>query len=231
MPTGRCRCCACPRRKTISPPSARPPAASMRERPTSSSSAPVGRAWADRPWRSLPVMPFRASARCAKDRGCISRQSRSAKPSPACSRFCRSPRPRFVAISKSGGTAETLMQTAAALSAVKQAGLAARIADIFLGLSEPAVAGKRNGLRDLLAAHGVSMLDHDHQRRRPLLGADQCRPAAGGGGRSRRRGDARRRGGGAGAGARRQAAGRGAGGGRRRARGRAGRHRARASRC
>lgn len=68
---------------------------------------------------------------------------------------------RFVAISKSGGTAETLMQTAAALAAVKQAGFEARIAEIFLGLSEPAVAGKRNGLRDLLAAHGVSLLDHD----------------------------------------------------------------------
>src|SRR5207244_3191471 len=44
---------------------------------------------------------------------------------------------RFVAISKSGGTAETLMQTIAALAAVKDAGLAARIPDLFLGLSEP----------------------------------------------------------------------------------------------
>ncbi len=66
---------------------------------------------------------------------------------------------RFVAISKSGGTAETLMQTIAALSAVKQAGLEAR--DKFLGISEPAKAGKRNGLRDLLSAHHVPMLDHD----------------------------------------------------------------------
>src|SRR5512143_3683051 len=38
---------------------------------------------------------------------------------------------RFVAISKSGGTAETLMQTIAALSAVKQAGLDPRTS--FLG--------------------------------------------------------------------------------------------------
>jgi glucose-6-phosphate isomerase len=66
---------------------------------------------------------------------------------------------RFVAISKSGGTAETLMQTIAALSALKRAGLDARKA--FLGISEPARAGKRNGLRDLLAAHQVTMLDHD----------------------------------------------------------------------
>jgi len=66
---------------------------------------------------------------------------------------------RFVAISKSGGTAETLMQTIAALSALKHAGLDARHA--FLGISEPDKAGKRNGLRDLLGRHQVAMLDHD----------------------------------------------------------------------
>jgi glucose-6-phosphate isomerase len=68
---------------------------------------------------------------------------------------------RFVAISKSGGTAETLMQTIAALAAVKSAGLAARIPELFLGLTEQAKAATRNGLRALLAAHGVAMLDHD----------------------------------------------------------------------
>ena len=31
----------------------------------------------------------------------------------------------------------------------------------FFGLTEPAKSGKRNGLRDLLAAHKVAMLDHD----------------------------------------------------------------------
>ena len=45
---------------------------------------------------------------------------------------------RFVAISKSGGTAETLMQTIAALSAVQAEGLEQRIPDNFLGLTEPA---------------------------------------------------------------------------------------------
>ena len=68
---------------------------------------------------------------------------------------------RFVAISKSGGTAETLMQTIAALSAVKDAGLAARIPELFLGLTEPATGNKRNGLRALFAAHRIAMLDHD----------------------------------------------------------------------
>jgi glucose-6-phosphate isomerase len=67
---------------------------------------------------------------------------------------------RFVAISKSGGTAETLMQAIAALSAVKVEGLATRIPDLFLGLTEPVKPGKRNGLRDLLGHHRVPILDH-----------------------------------------------------------------------
>jgi glucose-6-phosphate isomerase len=67
---------------------------------------------------------------------------------------------RYVAISKSGGTAETLMQTIAALTAVKAAGLETRIPDIFLGLTEPAKPGKRNGLRDLLGKYRVPILDH-----------------------------------------------------------------------
>jgi len=68
---------------------------------------------------------------------------------------------RFVAISKSGGTAETLMQTIAALTAVKDAGLEGRIPELFLGLTEPGKAGKHNGLRALLDAYRVKMLDHD----------------------------------------------------------------------
>jgi glucose-6-phosphate isomerase len=67
---------------------------------------------------------------------------------------------RFAAISKSGGTGETLMQTAAALAALRAAGLGGDdIARNFLGISEPPTA-KRNGLRALLA-DGVPFLDHD----------------------------------------------------------------------
>jgi glucose-6-phosphate isomerase len=66
---------------------------------------------------------------------------------------------RFIAISKSGGTAETLMQAIACLSAFKAAGLEPRNA--FLGVSEPAKPNKRSGLRDLLVKHQVPMLDHD----------------------------------------------------------------------
>lgn len=71
------------------------------------------------------------------------------------------PTTRFVAISKSGGTGETLMQTAAALQACKDAGLHENIPQLFLGLSEPAKPGKNNGLRNLLGAFGVPFLDHD----------------------------------------------------------------------
>ena len=67
---------------------------------------------------------------------------------------------RFIAISKSGGTGETLMQTAAAISAVKAAGLEARIGELFLGVSERAKPGKKNGLRELLGA-SVPVLEHD----------------------------------------------------------------------
>jgi len=67
---------------------------------------------------------------------------------------------RFIAISKSGGTGETLMQTAAALSAVKGAGLEARVGELFFGISEAVKPGKQNGLRDLLGP-SVGMLEHD----------------------------------------------------------------------
>jgi glucose-6-phosphate isomerase len=67
---------------------------------------------------------------------------------------------RFVAISKSGGTGETLMQTIAVISALQAASLGPRIPDIFLGLSEPSKSGKANGLRDLLGKFKVPMLDH-----------------------------------------------------------------------
>ena len=67
---------------------------------------------------------------------------------------------RFIAISKSGGTGETLMQTAAALSALKQAGLDGRTGELFYGISEAAKGGRQNGLRDLLGS-SVTFLEHD----------------------------------------------------------------------
>jgi glucose-6-phosphate isomerase len=67
---------------------------------------------------------------------------------------------RFVSISKSGGTGETLMQTIAVLSALEKAGMRALPKDVFLGLSEPRKPGGRNALRDLLEPEGVRFLEH-----------------------------------------------------------------------
>jgi glucose-6-phosphate isomerase len=69
-------------------------------------------------------------------------------------------RTRFIAISKSGGTGETLMQTIACLDALKSAGLEGNIGKQFLGLSEPVKKGKTNALRTLLAPYNVPFLDH-----------------------------------------------------------------------
>jgi glucose-6-phosphate isomerase len=67
---------------------------------------------------------------------------------------------RFVAISKSGGTGETLMQTIAVLSCLSKAGLKRQPAEMILGLSEPRKVDGRNALRDLLEPEGVRFLDH-----------------------------------------------------------------------
>ena len=68
---------------------------------------------------------------------------------------------RFVVTSKSGVTPETLVQVIAALDAVREAGLADRIPELFLGLTEPAVSGKANGLRALCEHFNIPVLDHD----------------------------------------------------------------------
>ncbi len=67
---------------------------------------------------------------------------------------------RFVVISKSGGTVETLTQAVAAITAVKAVGLGQRIHELFLGVTEPAKKGVSNGLRTLCDAHKIPMLDH-----------------------------------------------------------------------
>ena len=67
---------------------------------------------------------------------------------------------RFIVTSKSGGTAETLAQAIAALTAVKAAGLEAEIPKLFLGITEPDKPGKSNGLRRLFSKLGIPMLEH-----------------------------------------------------------------------
>jgi len=67
---------------------------------------------------------------------------------------------RFIVTSKSGGTAETLAQAIATLSAVKAAGLESEIPKLFLGITEPKQTGKANGLRTLFAKFNIPMLEH-----------------------------------------------------------------------
>ncbi len=94
---------------------------------------------------------------------------------------------RFVAVSKSGGTGETLMQTIAALDAVKAA--QARSARSFPRHHRAGQA--RQEKRPARSAFGASDPDDGSRsgRRRPLFGADQRRPAAGRGLRPRHRRD------------------------------------------
>jgi glucose-6-phosphate isomerase len=54
-----------------------------------------------------------------------------------------------------------LMQITAALAAVKEAGLAVKIPDLFLAITEPAKDGKRTGLRVLCDEFRIAMLEHD----------------------------------------------------------------------
>lgn len=68
---------------------------------------------------------------------------------------------KFVAISKSGGTGETLLQSIAAIEALRAAGFSdAQIGERFQSLSEPAIAGKLHPLRALLEPLGVPFLEH-----------------------------------------------------------------------
>jgi glucose-6-phosphate isomerase len=68
---------------------------------------------------------------------------------------------RFVVISKSGGTPETLVQVTTAIDAVRTAGLAEQIPELFLAVTEPQTRGATNGLRALCEHFGIPTLDHD----------------------------------------------------------------------
>ena len=71
------------------------------------------------------------------------------------------PTTRFIVISKSGNTPETLVQFFAALQAVEAAGLEIKVPELFLGLTEPGKSGVANGLRAVCEARSIPTLDHD----------------------------------------------------------------------
>ena len=68
---------------------------------------------------------------------------------------------RFLVVSKSGGTIETIMQLLAAMSAIETAGGGKYMKQHFAVLTEPAKDGKPNPLRAFSEKHGFPLLDHD----------------------------------------------------------------------
>jgi glucose-6-phosphate isomerase len=70
-------------------------------------------------------------------------------------------RTRFIVISKSGTTGETLAQTLTVLTWLKDKGvLDSRLPQLFLGVTEPAKPGVANGLRALFEARGLPLVPH-----------------------------------------------------------------------
>lgn len=68
---------------------------------------------------------------------------------------------KFVAISKSGGTGETLVQTIAVIDVIRKSNRV--VANHVYGITEPAKAGRKNGLRTLLERFDCEILNHDTQ--------------------------------------------------------------------
>jgi glucose-6-phosphate isomerase len=69
---------------------------------------------------------------------------------------------RFVVISKSGGTPETLAQAVAVLGAIRAVGLGQDFSRLVLGLTEPARGGgAANPLRALCEHFSIPLLEHD----------------------------------------------------------------------
>jgi len=71
------------------------------------------------------------------------------------------PSTRFIAISKSGTTGETLAQVLTAFKYIEDLGYGNLIPILFLGVTEPEKPGVANGLRGLFKARGIPMLEHN----------------------------------------------------------------------
>jgi glucose-6-phosphate isomerase len=70
------------------------------------------------------------------------------------------PKTRYLVISKSGATAETLAQTLVIMERLRARGMEADIPRLFLGITEPARSGVANPLRELFSKLGIPLLDH-----------------------------------------------------------------------
>ncbi|MGA7323623.1 MAG: glucose-6-phosphate isomerase [Rhodomicrobium sp.] len=70
------------------------------------------------------------------------------------------PKTRFIVISKSGTTAETLAQTLTSFKFIEDAGHGTLIPKLFLGVTEPERPGVANGLRSLFVHRGIRILPH-----------------------------------------------------------------------
>lgn len=70
-------------------------------------------------------------------------------------------RTRFVIISKSGNTSETLVQMLATLQALEGQGLIDRASKLFLAVTEAATNGRPNGLRSICERYAIPTLEHD----------------------------------------------------------------------
>ena len=68
---------------------------------------------------------------------------------------------RFLVISKSGATAETLAQTLTVMERLRAHGMGDDIPRLFLGISEPEKPGVANPLRRLFGSLGIPVLDHE----------------------------------------------------------------------
>ena len=162
MRTASCLCCGCRRRPTISPPSSDAArAARGRRRATSCFSAPAARASAARRWRSSPACGAGARLLARRPAPALHGQSRSRH---LCGGAGAAAARRHALRRRVEIRRHRRDPDADRRGAVGGAGRRPRRKDVprlFFGITEPAVAGRRNGLRDLLAGHGVAMLDHD----------------------------------------------------------------------
>jgi glucose-6-phosphate isomerase len=70
------------------------------------------------------------------------------------------PKTRFLIISKSGATAETLAQTLTVMERLRAHGMEAEFPRLFLGITEPEKPGVHNPLRAVFTSLGIPILDH-----------------------------------------------------------------------